>query len=135
MATSPVPDYYTSLNCPSLAQGLKNLDDLSSYASLESNTLDPDSRNLLIDFSHDQAWGAFNVNIDDWKALLDAPRPPELKTRWINIWAPHMQEELIKTLTRKYHFTPRLGGLMSQSPAVPWSGTDPRPNEKCSHVP
>lgn len=92
------------------------MDDPLSFRTCQRSVQDPGSRNFIIDFSDDEAWCGCNVDAEHLSILLKTPRPPNLNTRWINIWLPHEQKDFLEVLARNYDFSPRLLGLMSSSP-------------------
>lgn len=92
------------------------MDDLQSFRICQRAVQDAGTQNFFIDFSDDEAWCGCNVNAEHLNVLLKAPRPPNLNTRWINIWLPHEQRDFLEVLARNYDFSPRLLGLMISSP-------------------
>ncbi len=68
--------------------------------------------NFVIQFDQASAASALNLDEKSTKRFLELERPIGDSTRWINIWGPERQKKLIKVLSDRYHFTPRLLGIM-----------------------
>ncbi|KAK8193211.1 uncharacterized protein BKA78DRAFT_294601 [Phyllosticta capitalensis] len=111
-----LPDFYRSLGNNELLEKIQNLDDRHVFLDFHNRASKVSSRNFVIDFGEDEAWGGFDLSAGGLKALLDAERPAELNTRWINIWLPYKQKELIGALAKHYDFSPRLYGIMKSEP-------------------
>ncbi|EER28026.1 hypothetical protein CPC735_033620 [Coccidioides posadasii C735 delta SOWgp] len=116
--TPSMPDYYYKLpNCESLRAKLCNLDDSSDFRRCQYYLGSDETRNFVVDFDDNGAWCAFNIEKDELSALLDRNTSKPFETRWINIWAPERQVELIQALTTRYEMSHRLGGLMCSDPS------------------
>ncbi|KAK7727029.1 hypothetical protein SLS57_003059 [Botryosphaeria dothidea] len=115
-APGAVPSFYHSLHNEELLSKIKNLDDHKEFDRLQANLMLPTSRNFFVDFGDDDAWCAFDLSDDAVKALMSKPRPSNLYGRWINIWLPYMQKDVIRTVAKHYDFSPRLYGLMRSDP-------------------
>jgi hypothetical protein len=111
-----LPEYYRALEEHGIKGLVRDMDDPPSFRICQQSVQDSGSQNFIIDFSDDEAWCGCNVNAERLNVLLKAPRPPNLNTRWINIWLPHEQKDFLEVLARNYDFSPRLLGLMSSSP-------------------
>jgi hypothetical protein len=72
-----------------------------------------------MDFGDDDAFCAFDLGSDSFSRLLSTPRPPNLHTRWINLWLPYNQKDTLHTLAKHYDFSPRLLGMMCSDPLPP----------------
>lgn len=115
------PTYYRELG-EEFDRTILNLDSPSDFKFGDASLRDLKTRNFLLDFSDDEAWCSFNVGAQDLERLLRMTRPPSLHTRWINIWRPQEQKDLLEALARHYDFSPRLLGLMSSAPLINMSG-------------
>ena len=111
-----LPEYYRALEKHGVKKLVRDMDDVPSFRSCQRSVQDPETQNFFIDFSDDEAWCGCNVNAEHLNVLLKAPRPPNLNTRWINIWLPHEQRDFLEVLARNYDFSPRLLGLMISPP-------------------
>ena len=97
----------------------QSLDDLDLAGSLVGRTQDPSTNNFVLDFGEDGAYVAFDLNHAVFEGLMDTNRPDSLNARWINMWYPQRQKQMIETLARIYDFSPRLLGLMCSDPMQP----------------
>ncbi|EON61382.1 hypothetical protein W97_00596 [Coniosporium apollinis CBS 100218] len=118
--SNPVPDYYREINHPPILQKIADLDDPLDFKRLNRTVGEVRSRNFCVDLGDEQAWCAFDLTADAFSALLKTDRPHELGTRWINVWAPHEQKDIIQTLAKHYDFSPRLLGIMCSTPLKPY---------------
>ncbi|EER42346.1 conserved hypothetical protein [Histoplasma capsulatum H143] len=75
--------------------------------------------NFVVDFGNDEAHAAFDLGEEDFAALLSSKRPKSLETRWINIWSPEHQRELVQTVTSNYKISARLQAMMISKPVTP----------------
>lgn len=97
----------------------QSLDDPDLAGSLVGRTQDPSTTNFVLDFGEDGAYVAFDLNHALFEGLMDTDRPDSLNARWINLWYPQRQKQMIETLARIYDFSPRLLGLMCSDPMQP----------------
>lgn len=111
-----LPEYYQNLTPSSIGDTIRDFDHPGNYDELNRLVTSPHSRNFIVDFSDDEAWCGFDLDAQSYSALLRSKRPAELNTRWINIWRPHLQKDLMLALAQHYDFTPRLLGLMLSPP-------------------
>lgn len=109
------PAYYRELG-EDLERLILNLDSPSDFKFGETSLRDIKTRNFVLDFSDDEAWCGFNLEAEQLGKLLRTSRPSSLNTRWINIWRPQEQKEVLEALAKHYDFSPRLLGLMSSPP-------------------
>ncbi|KAI8957465.1 hypothetical protein F5Y11DRAFT_339650 [Daldinia sp. FL1419] len=85
------------------------------FKNAEEHVRDPSSKNFVVEFGSERARIAFDFDIDDAKKLLldqDPDEKREYPIRWINIWDPSIQTEIMKAISDRYEFSPRLLGLM-----------------------
>ena len=106
--------------------GFRDLDDGTVYHECESALIQASTENFVIQFDQDTATSAFNLDGASMKSFLDAGWNSNESTRWINIWGPERQESLMKALSNRYQFAPRLLGIML-------SKHIPRPSTRNSH--
>lgn len=111
-----LPKYYKDIDCPQLLSALKDLDEASNLRTLEHAVTNPHSRNFLVDFGDDDAWCAFDLDVDTFSRVLERPRPSSLYTRWINIWYPFNHQTTLEVIAKRYDLSPRLLGLMCSDP-------------------
>ncbi|KAI4687904.1 uncharacterized protein J4E88_003497 [Alternaria novae-zelandiae] len=116
-----LPPYYQDTGNDDIRQCFRNFDSDRNFDLFDRQTREHRSRNFCIDFGEDEgdAFCAFDLNDKAYKKLLESPRPTELHTRWINIWQPYNQKELIQTLASHFDFTPRLLGMMTSDHMPP----------------
>ncbi|CCD52177.1 hypothetical protein ACHAPF_003417 [Botrytis cinerea] len=91
---------------------------------------DENTRNFVVEFGKLEARIAFDLNANHVKRLLDEPstqaerdRPP---VRWINIWGPNRQTDIIDVLAHRYGFSPRLLAIIKTLPPKNTSSKDHR---------
>ena len=87
-----------------MAVNFQSLDDPDLAGSLVGRTQDASTSNFVLDFGEDGAYVAFDVNDDVFEGLMDTSRPDSLNARWINVWYPQRQKQMIETLARIYDF-------------------------------
>ncbi|QSZ29059.1 hypothetical protein DSL72_003569 [Monilinia vaccinii-corymbosi] len=78
------------------------------------------TRNFVVEFGKLEARIAFDFNAGQLEELLNEPpteaervRPP---VRWINIWGPNRQTDVIDVLANRYGFSPRLLAIIKTLP-------------------
>ncbi|CAE7011648.1 hypothetical protein PTTW11_02222 [Pyrenophora teres f. teres] len=111
-----LPAYYEEIEDDNIQHCFRNFDVERNFDLFDRQTRNPNSNNFCLDFGEDFAYCAFDLDSQSYDKLLDAPRPTELHTRWINIWMPYNQKDLIRTLAAHFDFTPRLTGMMKSDP-------------------
>lgn len=67
-----LPDFYRSLGNNELLEKIQNLDDRHVFLDFHNRASKVSSRNFVIDFGEDEAWGGFDLSAGGLKALLDA---------------------------------------------------------------
>ncbi|RAL65183.1 hypothetical protein DID88_001289 [Monilinia fructigena] len=92
------------------------------------------TRNFVVEFGKLEARIAFDFNAGQLVQLLDEPstqaervRPP---VRWINIWGPNRQTDIIDVLANRYGFSPRLLAIIKTLPPNNSSNKDHRASYK-----
>lgn len=111
-----LPSFYRSLDNEELLHKIRDLDDPREFHRLQAEVLLPTSRNFFVDFGDDHAWCAFDLSDDALKALLSRPRPSNLYGRWINIWVPYRQKDIIGVSTSPscFHLVPPAAHVLSR---------------------
>jgi hypothetical protein len=117
--TDGLPAYYYDLKDEEITSAFRNFDDEHNFDLFDRQTRDPKSSNFCIDFGDNDAWCAFDLGSDSYARLLRNPRPPHLHTRWVNLWMPYNQKDILHILAKHYDFSPRLLGLMCSDPIPP----------------
>ncbi|CAO2650583.1 Nn.00g018750.m01.CDS01 [Neocucurbitaria sp. VM-36] len=121
---SPAEDllaYYHDLGDETIQHCFRNFDLERNFDLFDRQTRNPRTSNFCLDFGEDDAYCAFDLDASSYSKLLSTPRPQQLHTRWINIWMPYSQKDLIRTLASHFDFTPRLLGTMRSDPVPPRS--------------
>ena len=83
------------------------------YWRCENALKQSSTRNVVIEFDKETAKAAVDLNDVSMRRFLKANSTKKDCTRWINIWGPEHQQNVIKALSDQYSFTPRLLGIMS----------------------
>lgn len=91
------------------------------YNRIDAALLHAETRNFVIEFDNSTAKSAQDVDEVAMKAFLNVDRPSTSSTRWINVFGPERQKRLVKVLSDRYNFTPRLLGFMSSGHNSPSS--------------
>lgn len=112
-AAEDLPAYYQDLCDETVQHCFRNFDSERNFDQFDRLTRNPKSSNFCLDFGEDDAYCAFDLDAHIYSKLLSSPRPPHLHTRWINIWMPYNQKDLIRILAGHFDFTPRLLGMVS----------------------
>ncbi|PYI19394.1 hypothetical protein BO86DRAFT_328078 [Aspergillus japonicus CBS 114.51] len=113
-------DYYFSFTQkPSIQDKFRDIDDAANLKHYRTLLQDPQARNFVLDFGNEDAWCAVNLDKEEIALLLRKPKPKCYGTRWINIWAPEQQKDLIKSITSHYGVSERLQGMMRTDPVEP----------------
>jgi hypothetical protein len=116
-----LPAYYNDLSDETIQHCFRNFDNVGNFDLFDRQTRNPKSANFCLDFGEQEAFCAFDLDAQAYSKLLASPRPPYLHTRWINIWMPYNQKDLLKVLGQYFDFTPRLLGMMRSDPCPPKS--------------
>ncbi|KAH6678354.1 hypothetical protein B0J14DRAFT_582510 [Halenospora varia] len=104
-----------------------DFDEDEVYQNAKAFTLDLSTLNFVVEFGQDKAQIAFDVHKDDFEALLKSKRTIERPIRWINIWKPQLQPQIVKAISEYYRFSPRLDAIIRSNPGVAPSQTPPSP--------
>ncbi|KAL2820760.1 hypothetical protein BJX63DRAFT_283464 [Aspergillus granulosus] len=112
-------EYYSSFpQNLSISKKFQDIDEESHFRDNLALLRDARTRNFVLDFGNEDAWCAVNLEQEDVTALLTHNKPRCFGTRWINIWAPEQQKDLIKAITSYYGVSERLQGLMCTDPVA-----------------
>lgn len=114
-----LPAYYNDLSDETIQHCFRNFDNVENFDLFDKQTRNPGSNNFCLDFGEQEAFCAFDLDAQAYSKLLASSRPPRLHTRWINIWMPYNQKDLLKVLGQYFDFTPRLLGMMRSDPCPP----------------
>ncbi|KAI1214058.1 uncharacterized protein F4807DRAFT_406495 [Annulohypoxylon truncatum] len=105
-------DEFSSASSPI---AFEDFDQDDVFRKAELHVRNEESRNFVVEFSRKHARIAFDLNDNEMKELLDQ-NPGDQRDypiRWINIWDPSAQRDVMGSIGKKYGFSPRLLGLMS----------------------
>jgi hypothetical protein len=105
----------TFANVPSF----EDFDDKDVYDRYEHALSQAETLNFVIQFDDKNASSALNIKAVDLKEYLKTEQPANSSTRWINIFGPERQKKLVKELSARYRFTPRLLGIMCSDHKTP----------------
>ncbi|GFF46993.1 hypothetical protein IFM51744_06463 [Aspergillus udagawae] len=112
-------EYYASFtDRPTLQGKFRDIDEESCFYAYNRRLRDAQTQNFVLDFGNDDAWCAMNLSQEDFGLLLRKPKPNCFGTRWINIWAPEEQKDVIKEITSYYGVSERLQGMMCTDPVA-----------------
>ncbi|KAE8134501.1 ADP-ribosylation factor [Aspergillus pseudotamarii] len=112
-------EYYSSFKSNSnLHEKFHDIDDEAQFRAYLGYLQDAQTRNFMLDFGNDDAWCAVDLEEEDIATLLRSAKPKFFGTRWINIWSPEEQKDLVKTITSHYGISERLQGMMCTDPVV-----------------
>lgn len=99
-----------------LTHPFEDFDDPDVFYKAELGARNFSTQNFVIDFGDDDALCASDLTASDYDNILRTPRPSNLHTRWINIWFPYKQKDILHAIARHYDFSPRLLAIMSTDP-------------------
>ena len=116
-----------------MAVNFQSLDDPEIAASLIGRTQDVSTSNFILDFGEDGAYVTFDLSDPTVEQLMEHDRPSSLNARWINVWYPQRQRQLLESLARIYDFSPRLLGLMCSDPLQPQTPAPSQHPSRKSH--
>ncbi|KAH3364307.1 hypothetical protein KXW94_005697 [Aspergillus fumigatus] len=115
---SPYEYYASFTDRPSLQNIFRDIDEESCFNAYNRRLRDSQTQNFVLDFGNEDAWCAMNLSHEDFSLLLRKPKPNCFGTRWINIWAPEEQKNVIKEITSYYGVSERLQGMMCTDPVT-----------------
>jgi hypothetical protein len=124
--------YYSDLGDDNVRRCFRDFDVQDNFSLFDRQMLDSKSHNFCLDFGEDNAFCGFDLNAQSYEKLLTSPRPADLHTRWINIWMPSTQKDLLGLLARHFDFTPRLLGILKSDPVPARSSASLRSQKSSS---
>lgn len=65
------------------SRGFRNFDDKTIFDESQNRALTDSTRNFVVEFGKDEANIAFDLDVKDVKALLNANSPQERPVRWM----------------------------------------------------
>ncbi|KAH8663112.1 hypothetical protein BGZ60DRAFT_412784 [Tricladium varicosporioides] len=95
-----------------------DFDEEEVYQNAKAFTLDLSTQNFIVEFGQDKAQIAFNVEKNGFEKLLKSQRTAEYPIRWINIWKPQLQPQIVEAISKHYHFSARLEAIIRSNPGV-----------------
>ncbi|TAQ89005.1 hypothetical protein B7494_g2683 [Chlorociboria aeruginascens] len=94
-----------------------DFDDEGVYKQSQERVLLESTKNFVVEFGKDEAQIAFDLDAEDVDALLqDTAHQHQRPVRWINVWAPNRQLELVESIGIHYKFSPRLRAIIRTIP-------------------
>ncbi|KAE9376988.1 hypothetical protein N431DRAFT_555275 [Stipitochalara longipes BDJ] len=93
-----------------------DFDNADVYKDSLDHNLRDSTRNFVVEFGADEARIAFNVSTDGVSNLLKKKASSKLPVRWINVWGPHRQPELVDVLGTHYKLSLRLQAIIRSPP-------------------
>ncbi|PGH05388.1 hypothetical protein AJ80_08356 [Polytolypa hystricis UAMH7299] len=105
----------TPVSLLSLSQKFLNLDEKAEFLQCRQTFMNEATRNFIVEFGDTKARCAFDLEGPDFEKLVQEPKP--LETRWINIWAPELQKDIVQIVTSHYGVSARLQAMMGSGPA------------------
>ncbi|OBT90991.1 hypothetical protein VE02_00210 [Pseudogymnoascus sp. 03VT05] len=94
-------------------------DDARVYKDARESAAKRDAKNFVVDFGSRGSRIASNVPPSGFETLMTegaAPRAKGTPTRWINVWAPDSQPDVVKAIGDRYGFSKRLVALLLTTP-------------------
>jgi hypothetical protein len=129
-AAEDLPQYYTDLQDEDVQHCFRDFDLEKNFDLFDRQARHPKTANFCLDLGEDDAYCAFDLGSSSYSRLLSSQRPPDLHTRWINIWQPYNQKDILRILGQHYDFSPRLLGLMCSDHVPPRSSPSTSNMEK-----
>ncbi|OWP04892.1 hypothetical protein B2J93_4218 [Marssonina coronariae] len=102
-----------------------DFDNEGTYRESQERALLESTRNFGVQFGEEGADIAFDLHANEIASLISAPASVERPVRWINIWAPHQQLDIVRLLGEYYGFSPRLLAIISTAPPASKSQDKP----------
>lgn len=90
----------------------QDLDDQGGYDNLKEHFREWACRNFVVDFTSERASAACNIDAGSLRSLLEQKKANRSVTRWINIWSPEMQTDVLEQIGEHYGFSSRLLAIM-----------------------
>ena len=96
----------------------KDFDKADVCKAGERYILQADALNFALEFDSEQAHLGLGLSPTSVQQLLDTEKA-NTKSRWICLWCPEQQRDIVVALAAHYGFSPRLRGFMCQNPEQP----------------
>ncbi|KAI1400337.1 hypothetical protein F4819DRAFT_461672 [Hypoxylon fuscum] len=98
-----------------LADAFQDFDLEDVFRRAEEHVGNQDSKNFVVEFGLEKARIALDLSFGKVSELLnqDPDHQREYPIRWINIWDPSSQWDIMNAIGNEYGFSPRLLGLMT----------------------
>ncbi|KFY18338.1 hypothetical protein V493_08714 [Pseudogymnoascus sp. VKM F-4281 (FW-2241)] len=112
--------------------GFVDYDKANFFQAAHDKAAKEGAKNFVVDFGSRGSRIASDVKPDGFKTLMTddgAPRIKEAPTRWINVWAPNSQPEVVNAIGFRYGFSTRLMALLLTAPPADSSEA---PVENCT---
>ncbi|KFY04101.1 hypothetical protein O988_00978 [Pseudogymnoascus sp. VKM F-3808] len=96
-----------------------DFDDPSRHKTALVDAAKEDALNFVVDFGSRESRIASNVSSSNFKTLMTdggAPRIPGAPARWINVWAPNLQPDVVEAIGLRYNFSARLKSILCTTP-------------------
>lgn len=101
-----------------LDKKFSSLDHDETYIAAAEHIKDPYAKNLVVDYGPDRAFCALDVGEEELEEL-SYDRPKELDSRWIAIFGPHRQPELVAKLADMFQLSQRHKTILLDKPRNP----------------
>ncbi|PBP22086.1 hypothetical protein BUE80_DR007079 [Diplocarpon rosae] len=93
-----------------------DFDNEVTYRESQERALLQSTRNFVVQFGDAGADIGFDFHAGEIASLISTPASIERPVRWINIWAPHQQLDIVRLLGEYYRFSPRLLAIIGTAP-------------------
>ncbi|KAN0117443.1 hypothetical protein V8E51_003420 [Hyaloscypha variabilis] len=93
-----------------------DFDNADVYKDSLNHNLRDSTRNFVVEFGADEARIAFDFSTEGVSNLLKKKPSSKLPVRWINVWGPHRQPDLVDVLGTHYKLSLRLQAIIRAPP-------------------
>ncbi|KAK2626878.1 hypothetical protein QTJ16_004053 [Diplocarpon rosae] len=93
-----------------------DFDNEVTYRESQERALLESTCNFVVQFGEAGADIGFDFHAGEIASLISTPASIERPVRWINIWAPHRQLDIVRLLGEYYRFSPRLLAIIGTAP-------------------
>lgn len=100
------------------SRDFENFDQKPAYDKFEASISSIESLNFVLRFHSDTARCLLDTDRNAMKEELLSDKPKNI-IRWINLWAPEKQKDVLNIIGQHYGLSPRLLGLMCCDPLKP----------------
>ncbi|KAI0154496.1 hypothetical protein GGR52DRAFT_549916 [Hypoxylon sp. FL1284] len=107
----------SSTDVPMPEAAFQDFDLEDVFKRAEAHVGNEDSKNFVVEFGFERAQIGLDLGIEEVKELLDrdSDHQKDYPIRWINIWDPSVQEDVMNAIGDRYGFSLRLLRLMTTS--------------------